>query len=77
MTVDIQQHAEDNLRFIRDAMARAERVSAVSGAGAMVMGLVALVTMTVSAGTADAGMRLLVWIGAAFVAGAMGALACW
>jgi hypothetical protein len=77
MTVHIHQHAEDNLRFIRDAMARAERVSAVSGSGAMAMGAVALVAMTVSAGVADAGMRLVVWIGAAFVAGGMGALACW
>ena len=37
MTISIQDQAEDNLRFIRSAMERAERVSAVSGVGAMAM----------------------------------------
>ena len=77
MTIDIQNQAEDNLRFIRSAMERAERVSAVSGAGAMLMGVIALVAMAVGAGIDDLLARLLVWIGCAFVAGITGALACW
>ena len=77
MTVDLQNQAEDNLRFIRGAMERAERVSAVSGAGVMLMGVIALVAMAVSAGNDDQLARLLIWIGTAFLAGGAGAIACW
>jgi hypothetical protein len=58
-------------------MERAERVSAVSGVGVMVMGVIALIAMAVSAGVDDPSVRLLVWIGTAFVAGSAGALGCW
>lgn len=77
MPIDIQNQAEDNLRFIRSAMERAERVSAVSGAGAMVMGGIALVAMALSAGVELLHTRLLIWIGTAFVAGTAGAAGCW
>ena len=76
MPINIQEQAENNLRFIRSAMERAERVSAVSGVGAMVMGGIALVAMAVSAGSTDLRWQLLVWIGTAFVAGGAGAAAC-
>ncbi len=76
MPIDIQEQAEDNLRFIRSAMERAERVSAVSGAGAMAMGALALLAMAVSATSTDLAWQLMVWIGTAFVAGATGAAAC-
>lgn len=76
MPIDIQEQAEDNLRFIRGAMERAERVSAVSGTGAMAMGVIALLAMAVSATSADFTWQLMVWIGTAFVAGGTGAIAC-
>jgi hypothetical protein len=76
MTVDIQEKAEDNLRFIRGAMERAERVSAVSGAGAMAMGVIALIAMAVSATLDDLNGQLLIWIGTAFIAGTTGSVAC-
>ena len=76
MPINIQEQAEDNLRFIRSAMERAERVSAVSGVGAIAMGAIALVAMAISASSADLQGQLLVWIGTAFVAGSTGAAAC-
>ena len=76
MPVDIQEQARDNLRFIRSAMERAERVSAVSGVGAMAMGAIALLAMAVSATSTDLIWQLSVWIGSAFVAGGLGVAAC-
>lgn len=76
MPIDMQEHAQDNLRFIRSAMERAERVSAVSGAGVMAMGVIALVAMAVSATSGDLTWRLTVWVGTAFIAGTVGAVAC-
>lgn len=77
MPIDIQQQAEDNLRFIRGAMERAERVSAVSGVGAMVMGALALVAMALAATFTSLYEQLLVWIATAFAAGLAGALGSW
>lgn len=76
MPIDIQEQAEDNLRFIRNAMERAERLSAVSGAGAMAMGAIALLAMAISATFSEPMQQLLVWICTAFVAGTVGAVAC-
>lgn len=76
MPINIQEQAEDNLRFIRTAMERAERASAVSGAGAMAMGVIALVAMAIGATSVDLIRQLSVWIGTAFVAGTVGAVAC-
>jgi len=77
MPVDIREQATDNLRFIRSAMERAERVSAASGAGGMAMGAVALVAMTIAAGVEPLQVQLLVWIGAAFLALVAGAAGSW
>ncbi len=77
MTIDIQEQAEENLRFIRGAMERAERLSAVSGAGAMAMGGIALVAMALAATLEGLAEQLLVWIGTAFVAMTAGAIGCW
>ncbi len=76
MPINIQEQAEDNLRFIRSAMERAERVSAVSGAGAMAMGVMALIAMAVSATSDELVGQLVIWIGTAFVAGGTGAVTC-
>ena len=77
MRVDIKEEAEDNLRFIRGAMERAERVSALSGIGGMVMGLVALLAMAMASRFTELGDQLLIWIGSAFLAISIGALASW
>jgi len=77
VAIDIQEHAQDNLRYIRGAMERAERVSAVSGMGVMAMGVIALLAMAVGAVVQDPWLQLLVWIGTAFVAGGAGILGCW
>ncbi len=77
MTVDIREQATDNLRFIRGAMERAERLSAVSGAGLMLVGLVAIVAMAIAANETFLRELLTIWIGAAFVALVVGGLATW
>lgn len=77
MPIDIQKHAQDNLRFIRGAMERAERVSAVSGAGSMVMGVIALVAMAVAAAVGTIAEQLMIWIAAAFAAGLTGVSGSW
>lgn len=77
MPIDIHEHAQDNLRFIRGAMERAERVSAVSGAGAMVMGGMALVTMAIATAVETGTQQLLVWIATAVVAGLAGVSGSW
>ena len=62
MPVDIREQATDNLRFIRGAMERAERVSSASGAGAMAMGVIALCAMGLAASAGSMREELLIWI---------------
>jgi len=69
------EHAADNLRFIRDTMARAGRFGAVPGWGAAAMGVTALVTALV-AGPPRAGTTWLAWwLGDAALAVAIGVVA--
>jgi hypothetical protein len=77
MPIDIREQASENLRFIRGAMERAERVSAVSGLGLMVMGVIALIAMAVAAGTSDPRELLTLWVGAAIPAAVCGGAASW
>jgi hypothetical protein len=77
MPIDIREQATDNLRFIRGAMERAERVSSASGAGAMVMGGIALCTMALAAGLDSLTEQLMLWIGAAVLAVIAGAAGSW
>ncbi len=77
MPIDIKEHATDNLRFIRTAMERAERVSSVSGVGGMLMGFIALCAMAMAATFSALPDQLSVWIVAAFVAAAAGAAGSW
>jgi len=61
-------HAAADLRFIRDAMARATEFTAVPGWGGVLMGVTAIVTSVV-AGAGDHTVRwVLVWIADAVVA---------
>lgn len=73
-TPALHDRAEDNLRFIRDAMARAGAFTSVSGQGMMlvgVVGLVASVAATLVPLERDVTGWLTVWGGAALVAGAI------
>ena len=75
--IDIKEQATENLRFIRGAMERAERVSTLSGVGGMLMGLTALCAMAMAAIVTELANQLIIWIVAAFIAIAVGASASW
>jgi hypothetical protein len=61
-------YAAENLRFIRDAMARASAFTAVPGWGGVAMGVTAIVTAAIS-GPPDGSLRwVLVWLAEAAVA---------
>jgi hypothetical protein len=61
-------HAAENLRFIRDAMARASAFTAVPGWGGVVMGITAILAAAIS-GPPDGSTRwILVWLAEALVA---------
>jgi hypothetical protein len=64
-------HAAEDLRFIRDAMARATEFTAVPGWGGVLMGVSAIVTAAVS-GPPDGSRRwLLIWLADAVFAGSI------
>lgn len=63
-----QVEAEAHLRYIREMMERSGSFTAVPGYGSIGMGVVALVAAAVSAGVADPGRWLLVWLVAAVLA---------
>jgi hypothetical protein len=61
-------HAAENLRFIRDAMARASAFTAVPGWGGVAMGVTAIVTAAIS-GPPDGSLRwVMIWLAEAAVA---------
>ena len=71
----LHRQAEDNLRFIRDTMARAADFTAVPGVGGAIMGVTALAT-AVASGSPAAGPRwLTIWLADAAVAALIGAVA--
>jgi hypothetical protein len=71
----IHQHAADNLRFIRDTMARAGRFAAVPGWGGAAMGVTALFTAAVAGPPAAGTPWLAWWLADALVAIAIGSVA--
>lgn len=72
--VSIDEHARDNLRFIRETMERAVSFTAVPGWGGMAMGITALGAAAIAARQTSQYSWLLTWIAEAFVA--IG-IACW
>jgi len=64
----LQAHAIDNLQFIRDAMSRASRFTAVPGWGGVVMGATALATAAAAAHTRGPDEWTYWWLGEAAVA---------
>jgi hypothetical protein len=64
----LQAHAIENLRYIREAMARASEFTAVPGWGGVAMGVTAIVTAPI-AGPPDNSVRwVLIWFAEAAVA---------
>ena len=64
----IQAHALENLRFIRDAMARASEFTAVPGWGGVLMGLSALVAAPIAGPPDDTIRWMMIWFADAAVA---------
>src|SRR5438093_1406591 len=64
----IQAHALENLRFIRDAMARASEFTAVPGWGGIFMGITALIAAPIAGPPDDTVRWVLIWFAAAAVA---------
>jgi len=68
----IQAHAADDLRYIRDAMARASAFTALPGWGGVAMGATAIATAVVSGPPDDTRRWLALWLADALVAAAIG-----
>jgi hypothetical protein len=64
----IHTHAIDDLRYIRDTMARAGQFSAIPGRGGVVMGVTGLVTSALAGPPAESRRWLAVWLAQAAVA---------
>jgi len=71
----LHHRAEDNLRFIRETMARAADFTAVPGWGGVLMGVTALVTASLSGPPSDRPVWLALWLTDAGVAIAIGVVA--
>jgi hypothetical protein len=72
--LSIDDHARDNLRFIRETMERAVSFTAVPGWGGIAMGITALGAAAIASRQTSQYSWLLTWIAEAFVA--VG-IACW
>jgi hypothetical protein len=71
----LHQHAAENLRFIRDTMARATDFTAVPGRGGVLMGGTAFVAAIMAGPPRDTSVWLGAWLAAAIVATAIGLIA--
>lgn len=71
--VPIQQHAIDNLRYIRETMERASSFTAVPGYGGIAVGVTALVAGALAHVQGDTARWLGIWIAEALIAIAIGA----
>lgn len=74
-TSRLQEHAADNLRFIRETMESASAFTAVPGWGGVEMGLTAVAAAFVAMNQKTQAEWLLTWIGEAFLAALLGGLA--
>ena len=73
----LQDHAIENLRFIRDTMERAGAFTAVSGGGQTAVGVIGLLTAGVAARQSEPAAWLTVWLSAAAVSIVISAWAMW
>ena len=74
-TAGLKERAEDDLRFIRDAMSRGSAFTCVPGRGGIVMGLVGLAAAAAAPLAGSPRSWLAVWIAAGLVAFAVGTYA--
>jgi len=72
---DLRSHAADDLRYIRSTMERAGSFTAVSGWGAVAVGLTAMAAAALAAAQPTAERWLAVWLIEAAVAAAVGSWA--
>src|SRR5438270_693265 len=75
--LSMQDHAFDNLRFIRETMERSGAFTAVPGWGGVAMGVTALIAAYVSSMQSRPRAWLNVWFLEALVAASVGAIAVW
>jgi hypothetical protein len=75
--VSVAGHAEESLQFIRRAMERSATFTAVPGLGGVGMGAVGLAAAILAASQPSAERWLSVWLLAAAVAVAIGAISMW
>jgi hypothetical protein len=75
--VEIQSHAIENLRVIRETMERASAFTAVPGRGGMAMGVSALAAALIASRQASQSAWLTVWVGELVVAVTIGVTAVW
>ena len=70
--VELQAHAMDNLRYIRETIERAGSFTAVPGLGGVLMGSTALAAALAAGPAARGGRWVVVWMAEAMVAAAIG-----
>jgi hypothetical protein len=75
--VNLQDHALDNLRYIRETMERSGQFTAVPGWGGVAMGFTALAAAYLAAIQETPRLWLDVWFAEVFVAAIVGSLAVW
>jgi hypothetical protein len=75
--VNLQDHAIDNLRFIRETMERSGAFTAVPGWGGVAMGVTALVAAWIAGMQPTLHGYLNVWFAEVAVAAMVGAIAVW
>lgn len=73
--VEMHAHAMDNLRYIRETMARASEFTAVPGWGGVAMGFTALAAAVLASFQSGADAWLAIWFAEGMAAMAIGALA--
>ena len=75
--LSMQDHALDNLRFIRETMERSGAFTAVPGWGGVAMGVTALIASYIASQQPTQRTWLNVWFAEAVVAALVGAIAVW
>ncbi|MBS1834840.1 MAG: hypothetical protein JST65_19125 [Acidobacteria bacterium] len=75
--ISLQDHAIDNLRFIRETMERSSSFTAVPGLGGVAMGLTAFVAAYAASQQATPRGWITVWIVEFLIGAAIGSLAVW
>jgi hypothetical protein len=75
--IQLQAHALDNLRYIRETMERAGSFTAVPGWGGVLMGVTALAAAGFASHAASRQIWLSIWLGEGVLAIGLGLLAMW